>query len=193
MFKACIVAVAFILLGSTGSFASSSCMTLRQARAEHPGAYLSWRGDHCWYSGSRSERSERRHARHHSRPDPEPEIKPVPVPLPVPRRFMDDIPAPQDAGAGAPAVEDLPSPQANIVTRWPEMALQERLQAARALAPPVEPEQRSMTAVYLAVLVILLMAVFAHLYGDEALAKLSQRQRLLGWDRPQAWRIEDGS
>ena len=33
-----------------------SCLTLKEARKEYGGVYLSWRGDHCWYAPSHKKR-----------------------------------------------------------------------------------------------------------------------------------------
>lgn len=163
------VAIAFVLIASTAQ-ASPSCMTLREARAIYPGVHLHWKGNHCWFN--RSARGAPR-----ARPAVAPRvIAPVVIPIPTPR------PEIQDSGAPAP---DLPAPQVQIVRRWPAEVMSEALtdrwpdiRPPRVAEPPAPVEQRSTAAVYLTIFVIVLLALFAHLFGDEALHRLSQRRSL---------------
>jgi hypothetical protein len=39
--------------------AHAECMSLRQAKRENPGVYLSWRGHHCWFAPAKRHESSR--------------------------------------------------------------------------------------------------------------------------------------
>lgn len=52
--------IAIILIATMlPALAQAECLTLRQAKKEWPGTYLSWRGKHCWFSPKYEKRAKR--------------------------------------------------------------------------------------------------------------------------------------
>jgi len=108
--------VAVIVLGlvvvSTPSQASTSCMTRTEARQQFPTSHLYWYGSHCWFAMTPS----RRRVVHRVRENVQREAQRDPAgpnnPEPKWREAMSEI----------PTANETPSPSVSWENRWVEIA-----------------------------------------------------------------------
>jgi len=176
--KSILLIIACLLI-STVAQASSSCPTLRQARAAHPDAHLRWTGDHCWYAPST--RSSRHHRRHHHEPVHARSAPVIPMPVPRPSQAQAPEPVPVVMLQVRPIdVAPVPEPaQVSVVaTRWPVP------EAPIHQGPVIE--RHNMATVYLIVFAIVLLSIVAGLFGSDAIDDFRSwrhRRERQGWLR----------
>ena len=161
-----------LLLSASAAEASTSCMTLKEAQKENPGAHLRWRGNHCWHP------VESKQARKAAVPQ-------------QPARALSLAPESTltATDAGAPAPETFPLAQISrrwpaevmseaITDRWPDIRAQRPAPPA-ALPTEATPEHHyGAAAAYTLAMLIVLAVLFWNMYAEDILQELSQRRTL---------------